>query len=202
MAQVLAPFGALPWTVYMLGFTALQLGLIYAMAGHRWPYVVLFPPVLVNLFSMNIDLVMGAAIVAGFRWPGAWSFLFVTKATPGIGVLWFAFRREWHAFAIALAVTAAVVGVSFALAPHLWFQWVDALRTMAALPQTTWLPPLSVRLVLAVVVLWYAARTDRRWLVPVACLLAVPNPWLVTWAVLGASVALWPHRVRQGTADW
>jgi len=69
---------------------------------------------------------MGAAIVAGFRWPGAWSFLLLTKVTPGIGVLWFAVRREWHSFGIALATTLLVVVISFALAPHLWFQWFDA----------------------------------------------------------------------------
>jgi hypothetical protein len=60
---------------------------IVLMAGRRWPYVVLFPGVFWNLYFGNVDLLIGAAIVAGFRYPGAWTFLFLTKITPGIGVL-------------------------------------------------------------------------------------------------------------------
>lgn len=200
-AQVLAPFGALPWDLYMLGFLGLQLAAIYAMAGPRWPYVVLFPPVLVNLWFMNIDLLVGAAIVASFRWPGFWAVAFLGKVTPGVGVLWFAFRREWRSFGLALGTTALVVGCSFALAPHLWFQWFDALRAMSALPQSSLGPPLPVRLALAVVVVWHGARTDRRWLVPVACVLAIPNLWLVTLAGLGAGIALYRQPVRTASRN-
>ena len=28
------------------------------------------------------------------RWPAAWAFVLLTKMTPGIGLLWFAFRRD------------------------------------------------------------------------------------------------------------
>jgi hypothetical protein len=192
MAQLASLFGWLPWVAYQYAFLALQLLAIVWMAGRRWPYVVLFPPVFWNLYFGNVDLLMGAAIVAGFRWPGTWAFLFVTKVTPFIGVLWFAFRREWRRFAIALGVTAAICLGSFVLAPHLWTMWVDALRVMSTLPQSTDYPPLVWRLPLAAALTYYAARTDRRWLLPVACLAAVPNPWFVTFAILGASIALWP----------
>jgi hypothetical protein len=201
-AQVSSLFAVLPWPVFLAGVLAAQLAVIVAMAGRRWPYVVLFPPVLFNLYMGNVDLFMGAAIVAGFRWSGAWAFLFLTKLTPGVGVLWFAFRREWRAFAIALGTTAAIVAVSFALAPHLWFMWADALREMSSLPQSVLYPPLMVRLPLAVAITWYAARTDRRWLLPVACLVAVPNPWFVAWAVLGASVALTRGAAPAGRWSW
>jgi hypothetical protein len=193
-AQVASLFAVLPWPVFLTGVLVAQLAVIVRMAGPRWPFVVLLPPVLFNLYMGNVDLFMGAAIVAGFRWPGAWAFLFLTKLTPGVGVLWFAFRREWRAFGVALGVTAAIVAVSFALAPHLWFMWADALREMSSLPQSVLYPPLMVRLPIAVAITWYAARTDRRWLLPVACLVAVPNPWFVAWAILGASVALWRPR--------
>jgi hypothetical protein len=76
------------------------------------------------------------------------------------------------------------------VAPHLWPLWIDALLTMTQLPQSSLVPPLVARLPLAVFTVWFAARTDRRWLLPVACFLAVPNPWAVTAAILGASVAL------------
>lgn len=192
VAQVASLFGAIPWLPAQLLFLALQLAVIYAMAGPRWPYVVLFPGVFWNLYFGNVDLLMGAAIYAGFRHPGAWAVLFLTKLTPGIGVLWFAFRREWRALGIALGTTLAVVAVSFALSPGLWFGWADALLDMARLPQSVTYPPLVARLPLALGIVFVAARTDRRWLLPVACLVAVPNPWFVTFAVLGASVALIP----------
>ena len=190
-AQVASIFHVVPWPVFLGLFLALQLAVIVAIAGKRWPFVVLFPPVLFNLWVMNVDLLMGAAIVAGFRRPGFWAFLFLTKVTPGAGVLWFAFRREWMRLAAALATTAAISAVSFAIAPDLWFRWVAALQAMAALPQQAFIPPLLVRLVVAAVMLAWAARTDRRWLVPVTCLVAVPNVWFVAGAVLAGSFALW-----------
>ncbi len=194
VAQLFAPFGALPWILYLLVFLAIQLAAILLMSGKRWPFVVLLPPVIANLYSGNVDVLMGAAIVAGFRWPGAWAFLLLTKVTPGVGVLWFGFRREWRNLGIAVAFTLAVALVSFTFAPDLWRQWFEALRGMAELPQLRAIPPLPVRLALAVALLWFAARRGDRWLVPIVCLIAVPNPWFVTFSILGASVALWPRR--------
>ncbi len=194
VAQAMTPLALLPWPVYVAGFLALQLTAIWWMAGARWPLVVLTPPVFLNLHQANVDLLMGAAIVAGFRWPGAWSFLLLTKVSPGIGVLWFAFRREWRSFAIAVGTTAAIVGVSLATVPHLWVEWVRALATMTTLPQSSLVPPLIVRVPLAVALIWYAARGNRRWLLPIACFVVVPNPWLTTASILGASVAMWAQR--------
>ena len=44
----------------------------------------------------NIHLLLGAVIVAGFRWPWLWALPLLTKVTPGVGLLWFALRREWR----------------------------------------------------------------------------------------------------------
>jgi hypothetical protein len=200
IALVASLFGGLPWIVAQLGFLALQVVVIVLMAGRRWPYVVLLPPVLWNLYFGNVDLLMGAAIVAGFRFPGTWAFLFLTKITPGVGVTWFAFRREWRQFWIAIGTTALIVGVSYVLTPGLWGKWVQALVAMSSLPQSVFYPPLAVRLPFAVLLVWFASRRDRRWLLPVACLLAVPNPWFATYAILGASVALAdPPRTPEST---
>jgi hypothetical protein len=190
IALVMAPLHLIPWTLYAALVLLVQLAAIRWMAGRRWPLVVLCPPVLLNLQAGNIDTVLGAAVVAGFRWPAAWAFLLLTKVTPGVGVLWFAFRREWRALAVALGTTALIALASYVVAPHLWPLWIDALLTMTQLPQSSLVPPLVARLPLAVFTVWFAARTDRRWLLPVACFLAVPNPWAVTAAILGASVAL------------
>ena len=51
----------------------------------------------------------------GFRYPWTWGFVLLTKVTPGIGLLWFAVRREWRALAIALGVTGVIVAVSLVL---------------------------------------------------------------------------------------
>lgn len=192
VAQVASLFGWVPWIAAQLSFLAIQIAAIIWMAGKRWPYVVLFPGVFWNLYFGNVDLLLGAALVAGFRHPGAWAFFFLTKISPGIGVLWFAFRREWRRFGIALGTTLLIVVVSFALAPDLWFRWFQALQDWQRFPQMAIVPPLLIRLPIAIALVWFAARTNRKWMLPVACLLAIPNPWFVTFAILGASVALAP----------
>ena len=58
------------------------------------------------------------------------------------------------------------------------------------------LPSLLVRLPIAALVVWYAARTDRAWLVPVGCLLAMPTIWLQSLALLTACFPLYRDRAR------
>ncbi len=73
-----------------------------------------FPPVALELYHGNVHLLMAAAIVLGFRYPVGWSFLLLTKVTPGVGLIWFAVRREWRPLLIALGFTGALVAVSVA----------------------------------------------------------------------------------------
>ena len=73
----------------------------------------------------NVQPLLAAAVVIGFRWPAAWAFVILTKIAPGIGLLWFAFRREWRNLGIALAATAIIAAVSFVFAPQ---QWADFVR--------------------------------------------------------------------------
>ena len=47
----------------------------------------------------------------------------LTKVTPGIGMLWFAVRREWRHFAIAAGATLAIAVASRLVAPDLWQQY-------------------------------------------------------------------------------
>jgi hypothetical protein len=60
---------------------------------------------LMELAGGNIEILIAVAIVVGFRWPAAWSFVLLTKVTPGVGLLWFAVRREWNQLATALVAT-------------------------------------------------------------------------------------------------
>jgi hypothetical protein len=148
--------------------------------------------------------------VAGFRFSGTWAFPLLTKVTPGVGVLWFAIRREWRAVAIALVTTAGVVVLSFLTTPPgEWLEWGRVLAGNAGAPiDSGSLPvPLLVRLPVAVALVWWAARSDRRWVLPIACLLALPVIWYGSLSLLLAVIPLaaprwteWPW--RESAASW
>jgi hypothetical protein len=50
--------------------------------------------------------------------------------------------------------------------------------------------PLWIRFPAAIVVLWWAARTDRPWLVPFACMAALPVIWFNGLSMLLGCAAL------------
>ena len=193
LAQVFSILHLVPFPIV----AGLWIGMLYAivlvLSGKWAPLVLLFPPTLAELYLGNVNLLIALAIVLGFRRPAAWSVVFLTKMTPGVGVLWFAFRREWRPFVIALGSTAAIAGISFALAPQLWREFLDAMTVQAGaaidVPAAAIQISLPIRLVVAVVVLAYAARSDRHWLVPVAATIAAPALW---WNVLVILVACVP----------
>jgi glycosyl transferase family 87 len=101
-AQLTAPIHLLPWRVFIAVWTVVLTAALLWQTGRWMAIALLLVPVFVDLTVGNIHLVLGAAILAGFRWPWAWSLLLLTKITPGVGVLWFAFRREWRSFFVAL----------------------------------------------------------------------------------------------------
>ena len=197
IAWLMWPLTLLSWPVFIGTYLVLNLAAVAAL-GRRWAPLLLvaFPPILLELLNANIHLFMALAIWAGMRWPGAWSFLLLTKVTPGIGVLWFVVRREWRNLAWALGTTAAIVLVGFAIAPQQWLGWFESLAISAGNPQVGDLPSLAVRLPVAALVIVFAARTDRAWLVQVGCLLAMPTIWLQSAALLTACFPLWWDRAR------
>jgi hypothetical protein len=187
------PATELPWPVFHALLAAASLGALYYLVG-RWAIVgILLPPVAIEIWAANINLLIAAAIVAGFRYPAFWAFPILTKVASGVGVLWFALRGEWRPFAIALGTTAAIALVSFLLHAPTWADWFVYLRTSAEAEQ---LPhsiaiPLLLRVPFAVVALVIGVRTDRRWLVPIATVLATPVIWPATLSIL---LACWPLR--------
>ena len=206
-AQVLAPLVWLPIAVFTALWTALNSATLWFLL-RRWALPsLLFLPIALEVISGNVNLLYAAAIVVGFRWPAAWALMFLTKLTPGVGVIWFLVRREWRSFAIAVGVTATIAAASFALDATQWGRWVDILRVDAAgageasFSTVGWYLPIGLapRLVAAVVVVVVAALTDRRWLVPVAVALAMPVVWLNSLAVLAACVPL--ARARRPVVD-
>lgn len=201
VAQVLSLFHVLPWWIFLWGWTALLIAALTWLGG-RWTLVLLaFPPLVLELYAGNINLLLAAAVALGFRYPAAWAFVLLTKVTPGIGVLWFALRREWRNLAIALGATGVVAVVSFIMAPALWGQWFTALSDLRGLTEGSLPIPLLLRLPIAGGILWWGARTDRRWTVPVAATVSTPVMWIFwpAWLVvlLGALPLL---RIRERQA--
>jgi hypothetical protein len=192
-AQLIAPLVALPLPWFSALWTALLGAILLWLAGWRAVMIGLFAPVAISLAIGQTDLLMAAAVVIGFRWPAAWLIPFITKVTPGVGVLWFAFRREWRAFWIATGATAAVVGLSVLLDPAAWVGWLDMLlRLQFPTPSAgVYLPvPLWVRLPLVVALLWWGARDDRRWTLPIAVCFSLPTVWINTPTIMVACLPL------------
>jgi hypothetical protein len=162
--------------------------------GRRYTLaLLLFVPVAVELYNGNIHLLLAAAIVVGFRYPAAWSLVLMTKITPGIGLLWFAVRREWRSLEVALGATLAIAAASMVVVPGWWVHWFEFLATDPSVdtPFLSFGPPLPLRLAAAVFVVVYGARTDRRWMVPVAATIALPVLWYNGFAMAVAVLPLW-----------
>ena len=201
--QLLGPLHLLPWPWFIALWTILLSAALVWQTGLWTGFALLALPVFADLTVGNIHLLLAAAIVGGFRWPWLWFLPLITKVTPGIGLLWFVVRREWRSLAIALGATAAISLISFVVAPHLWFEWVETLRAVSRDPATSFLVPIPlwIRLAAAVAVVIWGARTDRRWTVPVASMLALPILWINGMAMLVAVVALIPEWLGQTPAS-
>jgi hypothetical protein len=190
--QILQPIRYLPWQAFMGVWAAILMAAMVYLTGPRLILLGLAFFGLMEIWGGNIELLVAVAIVVGFRWPAAWSFVLLTKITPGVGLLWFAVRREWRSLAIALGATAAVIAVSAALQPDAWQRWPQVLLsnvgkngTWAAVPV-----PLAVRLPLAVLLIVWGARTNRRWVVPVGAMLALPALWYGGLSIMLATLPL------------
>jgi len=161
--------------------------LIWLIRPWPWIALILAAPLARELIVGQIELVMAAAIVLGFRRPWLWAVPILTKVTPGIGLLWFVARRQWRELAIGAGATGAIALASYVVAPAWWESWFSFLRASAAgAPQQL---PL-VRIVIAAVLIVWAARTARPWIVPIAVVLALPVIWLHSLAMLVACVRL------------
>jgi len=197
MVRVFSPVSALAWPTFLWLWTAVLVATVIWLGWRWWFAVLAFPPVALELYHGNVHLLMAAAIALGFRYPAAWWFIVFTKVTPGVGILWFAVRREWRAFLVAAGGTAVIGAASLALDPNLWREWVGSVSATAGgspLNQFSLPIPLPVRLVgAAALVTWGALRT-KPWTVPVAATLALPVLWPSGLAVLGA---LWPIQQRR-----
>lgn len=199
-AQALAPLQALPFPAFVMLWTALAAMLLVILVGPRLAglAVLLLPPVAHEILNPNVGFMLALVAGVGLRWPALWPVALLTKVTPGIGVLWFAFRREWRSLAIALGLTATIVAVSALADPHAWATWLpwllanrDAPTYANAVPV-----PLLVRLPLAAGLLRWGARGDHRWTVALAMWLALPVLWPDELVILLGALAGQRHELE------
>ena len=206
MVRVFAPAHFLAWPTFLFLWFAILLGTVIWLglrgggAGEPWwrgwrgaLTLLAFPPVSVELYQGNVHLLIAAAIALGFRYPAAWAFVLLTKVTPGVGLLWFAVRREWRRLAIALGVTAAIVVVSLVFDARLWVAWLEE-GILPVIGREIGQPaipiPLWLRLPAAAAFVIWGARTDRRWTVPASAALALPVLWFAGLSILAAMWAM------------
>ena len=195
----IGPLKLLPWEAFWIAWTVLNLAALAWTVGPLLAVLVLLPgpysPVWVNLWYGNIAILMAAALVLVFRFSGAWSFLILTKVTPGIGILWFVARREWRHVLSAIAITLAISLVSFAITPGPWLEWPWHLAESSSQPDVfTELPPLWLRLVAAGAIAGVGGLFSARWTVPLAAVLAQPVFWYTGFTMLIAWLGLVRHR--------
>ena len=192
--QLFAPFHLLPWELFLALWTAAMVAALIWLVGRSWLLLLAFPPIPLELFHGNVHLFMAVAIVLGFRYPIAWAFIVLTTVSPGVGALWFAFRGEWRKFAIAVGGTVAIAAVSFLVAPNLWREYtatmIDNLDYDPGHPYPVPIP-LPIRMALGALIVLWGARTNRRWVVPIAVVVSLPIIWFHGFAVLAACIPLW-----------
>ncbi len=181
-------FSALDWWVFLWFWTMFLVGTVVWIAGSPGWVLVAFavPFVALELYHGNIDILLAAAIVLGFKHPWTWAFVLLTKPTSGVGLLWFVVRREWRPLGIAIGTTLVVAAVSYVIAPSAWFDWIDLLlRNVGTTPLSSDIAvPLWLRLPAAAALVVWGARTHRRWTVVVSSMLALPVLWFAAPAML------------------
>jgi hypothetical protein len=193
--DLLTPLETLPWLQFLIAWDVLLLATVIWLCG-RWTLLAIAMPfVFVDLGQGNISVLLAAAMVVGFRRPAAWAFVLLTKVTPGVGLLWFAVRREWRSLLIALVATAVVVVASIVIhGPGLWWDWLASLDDHASSVDQVGhqLVPLGLapRLAIAALFVVWGARTGRRWTVIVAATIATPALWPAALSALLGVIGL------------
>ena len=146
-----------------------------------------------ELAGGNISLLLAAAIVVGFRWPGCLGADPVDQGLAGdrpalvrrprrVAEPGHRARRDGRGHRGLGGDHARARGSSGSTSCR---PSPGRDPTWAAVPI-----PLMVRLPVAVAVVVWGARTDRRWTVPVACMLALPALWYGGLTMLLAVIVL------------
>jgi hypothetical protein len=185
-AQALWPLGQLPWLAFQSLWITGQAGVMgWLLAPMGWRRgLTLAPFFITEILLGNVYLFFAGALVVSLgRAPGVLALPVLTKIAPGVVWVWFVVRKEWRAALSAAGVTVLIVAVSVAFAPAAWLDWAKFLEQSAGERGGT----AALRLAAALVVVLWAARNGRAWLLAPALMLACPIPGgLGPFAVLAA----------------
>jgi hypothetical protein len=176
-AQLIYPLTLLPFPLFYGLLMAANVGALLFLVGWRWAgwVVVLFYPATLELAVGNIHLLLAAATVIGLRHPAAWALPLLTKVTAGVGLLYLPLRG----MAVGLGVTIGIVAVSALLAPQLWVEWATLLASSNGTDPWAFVQvPLVYRLPIALALVGVGRWQRWPWMVPIACLVALPVIWL------------------------
>ena len=222
LAQLIALLQPMGWPAFIVIWTTLLwAALAYILGRWTWAFVALgivalvlrlpyaFGDVLGHALNGNVQLFIAAGIVLALR-PGGrstalgWLPGVLTKVVSGLGLGWYVFRLEWRPVAVALTAAAVVSVVSFALGPNLWFQWIDwTVKNAGTAPPVQVEPiPFLVRLPMSLALLFWGARTNRTWVVPIAVGWGTPALYLGTYVSIwiGAIPLYWWARQDRSAA--
>src|SRR3954469_16415471 len=183
-AQLTIPLRSLPFDAFVGVVRGLELTSLLALAPFGAFAAIFLPPVAAEVNSGNINLILTLCVVVGMRWQPAWTLPLLTKPSMGLGLLWFVFRGEWRKFAFAVVPAAVIAAISFAAAPHEWFDWLGAFSTYSDTPGWPFPIPVWPRIPIAVVLVIWGARTNRPWTVMAATFIAWPRLYFQSLAIL------------------
>jgi glycosyl transferase family 87 len=174
----------LPFEAFVAIWRAILLIALVYLAGPFTIFVLFTVPVASEINAGNIQILLALAIVMGFRYPVSWSFVLLTKVTPGIGLLWFALRRQWRHVAIALGFTAGLVAVSFLARPGDWFDYLALWMGAPAPAVSPYYLTFWQRLPFAVAFIVFGAWRGYRWPVVVGSMLALPVYYIISTSMV------------------
>ena len=188
--QLIYPATLLPVEAFYKMFQAINLACLAWLLGPLGAAIALLVPFTRSELSAGqIHLWLAVMCVLGVRHPSVWAFGLLTKVTPGVGLLYFAARREWKAMGVAMLSTTAIIAVSALLVPRAWFEWIDLLaesstRTVENLALSEW--PAAFRLPIAAGLTVMAGWRHRPAALPVIVCFALPAIWPGALTMLAA----------------
>lgn len=193
LAQLMVPFAAIvPAWLFTAGWTALMGVAVWWLAGRdviRGLALVAFPPVAVEFWFRNVHLFLAVLVVFGLRrWEGWYAAGAAIKVSPGLGIVYDVLRGRWRSAAGTVGIGLVMLIISVVLAPGAWADYVGFITTVDPLQQSSFVAvPFPVRASLALGLVTFASRLDRRWgdpLLVVAVTLALPSLWFTGLSLL------------------
>lgn len=173
-AQAIWPLGQLPWPAFQIVWGAIGIAIAFwLLMPLGWRKGLIIAPFLVTEILLgNVYLFFAASLVLGIQRNAAFFVVpLLTKVFPGVVGLWFVARKDWRSVTYLALGTLVIVGLSAALNPSAWVEWISFLRTSAE-SSRGWFA--AARFVVAAAVVVYAGRTGRAWLLAPALILACP----------------------------